>query len=40
MGGLLPLLALEQELVEKIARREVKQGTGIYLGISPGVTQI
>ena len=40
LGGLLPLLALEQELVEKIARREVKQGTGIYLGISPGVTQI
>lgn len=40
MGGLLPLLALEQELVEKIVRREVKQGTGICLGISQGVTQI
>lgn len=42
LGGLLSLLALEQELVEKntLAQMEVKQGTGICLGISWGVTQI
>lgn len=42
MGGLLSSLTLEQELVEKntLAQREVKQGTGVCLGISRGVTQI